>query len=203
MTDFLYAIDRQLYLFINSRLANPVTDILGPFFSGMTSTWYGIAILALLWLLLFLRGGREGRIVALLIIPVVTFSDQFSSTLIKHLVARPRPCHEIGGLPAAGTVRLLVPCGSGYSFPSSHAVNAFAIAGFVSHYFVRWRLPLILFATAVALSRVVVGVHYPSDIAGGAAIGYAVAYTMIFFRWSIETAVGHFRGGKDTGAEHG
>lgn len=189
MIEFIYGIDKSIYVFINSTLANPVSDILGPFFSSLTTSWYGISILVLLWLLLFFRGGREGKIVALLIIPLVTISDQFSSAVIKQMVARPRPCHDVNGTQIVETVRLLVPCGSGYSFPSSHAVNAFAIAGFVAHYFRRWRIPLLLFASAVAISRVIVGVHFPSDIAGGAAIGYAVAYLMIFLRWSFERAV--------------
>jgi undecaprenyl-diphosphatase len=189
MIDFFYGIDKSIYVFINSTLANPVSDILGPFFSGLTTTWYGISILVVLWLLLFFRGGREGKIVALLILPLVTLSDQLSSAVIKQMVARPRPCHDVDGKQVVETIRLLVPCGSGFSFPSSHAVNAFAIAGFVSHSFHRWRLPLLLFACAVALSRVIVGVHYPSDVAGGAVIGYAVAYTMILLRWIFERSV--------------
>jgi undecaprenyl-diphosphatase len=189
MIETLYGIDRSIYVFINSSLSNPFSDVLGPFFSGLTSTWYGISILVILWLFLFLRGGREGKIVALLIIPLVAISDQLSSAVIKQVAARARPCHEINGKQVVDTIRLLVPCGSGYSFPSSHATNAFAVASFVAHSFHRWRIPLLLFACAVALSRVVVGVHYPSDVAGGALIGVAVAYTLIFLRWTFQHTV--------------
>jgi undecaprenyl-diphosphatase len=106
-------------------------------------------------------------------------SDQLSSSVFKMIVQRPRPCHEIGGFPAVPGVRLLVPCGSGYSFPSSHAVNNFALAAFLSYYYRRWTGIFMLYASLMALSRVVVGVHYPSDIAAGALFGVLCAVVLI------------------------
>lgn len=86
------------------------------------------------------------------------------NTGVKLAIARPRPRFE--GLPAlAGTP-------SGLSFPSAHASSSFAAA--------RAYGPLIghrtLYgaATAMALSRVYLGVHYPSDIVAGAALGTVV-----------------------------
>ena len=52
--------------------------------------------------------------------------------VVKNFVERPRPCHEVDGARVVEKIHLVVPCGSGYSFPSSHAVNAFAIATFVA-----------------------------------------------------------------------
>ncbi len=172
-------IDRALFTFLNTTLANPVSDRVFLFFTSLTTTWYGALLLGTLWLALVVKGGRRGRIVALALLLVVTASDQFSSRVVKNYVERPRPCHEVDGARVVAEIHLVVPCGSGYSFPSSHAVNAFAIATFVAHYFRRWRMPLFVFASLVALSRVVVGVHFPSDIAGGAVIGAAVAYCFV------------------------
>jgi len=76
-------------------------------------------------------------------------------------------------------IHMLVNCGSGRSFPSSHAVNNFAVATLFSTYYRRWRWWFFSWATLVALSRPAVGVHYPSDILGGAAIGVCVALAVI------------------------
>lgn len=61
------------------------------------------------------------------------------------------------------------------SFPSGHAATSFAAATMLSLAFPRLRLPLVLLAAAVAFSRVYVGVHYPLDVIGGAALGVLVA----------------------------
>jgi undecaprenyl-diphosphatase len=68
----------------------------------------------------------------------------------------------------------LVELPSTYSFPSGHAVVAFACATVISFAVPRLRWPLYAFAALVAFSRVYVGVHYPGDIAAGAVIGVAV-----------------------------
>jgi undecaprenyl-diphosphatase len=62
----------------------------------------------------------------------------------------------------------------GYSFPSGHAATAFAAAWVLGARFPRARWPLLGVATLIALSRVVVGAHWPSDVLVGAAVGSAV-----------------------------
>jgi len=68
----------------------------------------------------------------------------------------------------------LVELPSTYSFPSGHAVVAFACATVISFAVPRLRWPLFGLAALVAFSRVYVGVHYPGDIAAGAVIGVAL-----------------------------
>ncbi len=203
MIEVLFQLDRAIFTFINSTLANPVSDVVFRFFTSMTVTWYGIVVLAGFWLLLFLKEGREGKIAAFLLIPLLVCSDQFSSTIVKHIVERPRPCHEVNGERVVPEVRLLVPCGSGYSFPSSHAVNSFAIASFIGFYFRRWRVGLYLFASMVALSRVVVGVHFPSDILAGAAIGSGISFLFIGVISLTPIPIGKKKAPPAGGGEHG
>ena len=84
------------------------------------------------------------------------------------------------------------------AFPSSHAVNNFGVAAFMGWYYRRGRPWLYAWAAIVAISRPAVGVHYPSDILGGAVIGtligLAVAggWTMLqkkyIPRWSVPAA---------------
>lgn len=174
----LYALDKAVFLFFNRTIANPLFDAVMPPITDWNKHWIGIALFASLWILIFWRGGKKGRILMLLLIPLITLSDQVSSTFVKNLVARPRPCHIIEGHPEVADVRLLVPCGGGFSFPSSHACNNFAFATFLAFYYRRWRGLLFGYATVMALSRMIVGVHYPSDVLGGLMLGVACAYVL-------------------------
>jgi membrane-associated phospholipid phosphatase len=85
--------------------------------------------------------------------------------LIKVAVRRPRP--ELPGLPP------LTPTVSRLSFPSAHAATSFAAA----RAYGALAPPLALYgaAAAFALSRPYLGVHYPSDVAAGAALGTLIA----------------------------
>jgi undecaprenyl-diphosphatase len=89
--------------------------------------------------------------------------------LLKHLCARVRPCHALAWCaPLAGTAPV------DFSFPSGHAAGVFAFAAFVALRWPRWGAPALAFAALVAASRVVLGVHYPSDVLAGALLGAAV-----------------------------
>lgn len=184
MVDVLYTIDVAVFHFINGTLANPVLDRMMPVLSDLNLTLYGRIAAGLLWILLLWKGGRRGRIAALMLIPLIVFSDQLSSNVIKKLIARPRPCHMIDNVPIVTGIRLLVDCGGGFSFPSSHAVNNFAAATMFSYFYRKWTWAFVTFAGLVALSRVSVGVHYPSDILGGAIIGVLCAIT-ILIAWML------------------
>lgn len=81
---------------------------------------------------------------------------------VKRVVRRPRPTH----------VTPLVRTAGRHSFPSSHATSAAAAAVAFGALGVRAAWPL---AAAVCVSRLVVGVHYPSDVAAGAALGALTA----------------------------
>ncbi|MBI1807537.1 MAG: phosphatase PAP2 family protein [Ignavibacteria bacterium] len=178
MIDFLYSIDKTLFYFFNWTIANPVFDAVMPLLTDWNKSWVGLGLFGAIWLLLLWKGGKKGRIIGILVIPLIFMSDQVSSTLIKPIVARPRPCHEMNGVPVLDHLRLLVPCGSGYSFPSSHAVNNFAFAAFFSSYYRNWAWLFYLYAVLMGLSRMVVGVHYPSDVLGGALIGIMCSMTL-------------------------
>lgn len=88
--------------------------------------------------------------------------------LIRFFYHRPRP---FSVLP---TEQLITD--NAWSFPSGHATFFFALATAIYLYNKKWGTGFFVAAAVMSLARVIAGVHYPSDVVGGAVIGAAVAY---------------------------
>lgn len=168
----LIAADQFLFELINGQAHNGVLDWLMPIWREK-STW--IPLYVALAAFVGYKYRLQGLYLLLALALAVGLADTVSSKIIKPSVHRLRPCND----PALkDEVQLLVHCGSGYSFTSSHASNHFAVAAFLSltlglHYR-RIRLPLYLWAASIALGQVYVGVHYPLDIFIGAILGIII-----------------------------
>lgn len=163
------AADQFLFELINGHAHNAVLDWLMPVWREK-STW--IPLYIALAAFVGYKYRLQGLYLILALALAVGLADTVSSKIIKPSVHRLRPCND----PAIrDDVQLLVHCGSGYSFTSSHATNHFAVAAFLSltlglHYRrIRW--PLYLWAASIALGQVYVGVHFPLDIFIGAILG--------------------------------
>ena len=167
MIDFLYSIDLSVFYFINHTISNPIFDKFFPFITNVKN-WY-IAYIILL-AILFIKGGQIGKIASFGIILLVITSDQISSHLLKSLFERIRPCN------ALEDVNLLISSTRSFSFPSSHAVNNFAVAFYFYKLFPKLKWTLFIIAGLIAISRPYVGVHYPSDILSGSIIGIGIGY---------------------------
>ena len=160
-------LDELLFHAINLAGSNRTLDLL----MVLVTTLGGTYIVALFAVPLWLRGQREATFDFVLVL-LATIA---LTTAIKYLVNRDRPCNVpdlfANTIPGYGCNTEPDP-----SFPSGHASRAFALAGVVAVRF-RWKLggAAMAYATLVGLSRVYMGLHYPSDILGGALLGIALA----------------------------
>lgn len=68
-----------------------------------------------------------------------------------------------------------------YSFPSGHTMHAVSFSVCLSYYMPEIAVIVWGFTLLVGLSRVVLGLHYPSDVAFGAVLGYCVGTTSLYF----------------------
>lgn len=166
MAELLKQLDLSVFYFFNHTLSTGVLDL---FFSFITNVrnWFPVYIVALLYLTI--KGGRKGRIASVLVLLLVTTTDQLG-VVIKEIFLRLRPCNA---LPDVFTP---LGCTGTFSFPSNHALNNFAVAIFFSMLYPKAKWYLLAAASIIAISRVYLGLHYPSDILGGAVLGIGFGY---------------------------
>lgn len=191
----LLELDRNIFSLINAGAGSWLDQIL-PWWREK-SNW--IPLYILLAILFVYRFGWRGFALIAIAGLLVTVADFTSSSIFKPWVGRLRPCNDPD---FADQVRLLLErCGSGKSFPSSHATNHFALAVFLRQVFGRrWRFFTslgLLWAAIIAFAQVYVGVHYPIDILAGALLGSlfgvlgASLLGLIRPAWKAEFAASH------------
>ena len=174
MLEQLIDFDHQLFKAINVGLANPFFDWLMPLLRNR----YFWAPLYFFLIVFLIRNYKKAGFICILFL-LITFgiADYVSASIIKPSIERLRPCNE----PGFNTeIIARVVCGSGFSFPSTHATNHFAIAMFLSVVFSRrWKwiwLVSFLWAFSIIFAQVYVGVHFPVDVTCGALLGCLVGY---------------------------
>ncbi|MES2389300.1 MAG: phosphatase PAP2 family protein [Bacteroidota bacterium] len=189
MTDIIRELDKAFFFTINGFHFEWLDYVMK--YISWPKTWFPFYVL-LAWFLHRRLGQKAWTIILALIILVVA-TDQ-GANIIKKLVERPRPCHEHD---FALYIHLVDPCGGAYGFVSNHAANCFAMVTFI-WLLLRRRsnLPgfLLIWAIIVSFSRIYLGQHYPSDIAGGALFGIICAVIMrIAYGYIAKRAEGNLR----------
>mgnify|MGYP000011032515 FL=1 len=174
MLETILELDQTIFFWINNDWHNPFLDWLMPYWRNKY-TWIPFYIFLLIFALWKYR--IRGLFFILALGATVAISDPLSSELVKKNVQRVRPCNDTT---INESVLLLVRCGGGYSFTSSHATNHFAVAVFLlltlGRAFRKIKWPLLFWAASIAIGQVYVGVHYPLDIIAGGLMGSAVGW---------------------------
>lgn len=109
-------------------------------------------------------GGPRGTACALQMLGVGVLNLALYRT-VKRRVCRPRPCDACPG------IRACTPALDEYSFPSGHTLHAVAFSLVIQFHYPAAGMLVWPFTLLVAASRIVLGLHYPSDVALGAAMG--------------------------------
>ncbi len=169
--------DESLFRMLNLAGTNPTLDLLMVLFTDLALPYVLILLVIPLWW----RGDRERAFDLLVMLAVVIVVTE----VLKYAFDRARPCDVLPN------VNLLTPnacvAEGDPAFPSGHTSRIFGVAAFLAVYY-RWpvKVSAAFFAVMAGISRVYLGVHWPSDVLAGALVGagLALAFVVVARRWT-------------------
>lgn len=168
-------IDTRIFLLLNGLHSNWADFLM--YWATERNTWiplYFLIIVFFVW-----KYKQKSWSIIISLVATVAVSDQFTSTFLKPLVQRLRPCHVVY---LQNKIHAVTDCGGQYGFASSHAANSFGLATalwlLIGHKYpaVKW---FFAWAAVVSYSRIYVGVHYPLDVIVGALVGAVAAWICV------------------------
>jgi undecaprenyl-diphosphatase len=168
MRDFISTRDHRLMRRINNWRAPHWVRVWMTFATrgGDGWLWYAMSLAILIF------GGPE-RYAALLSAAMAAGAGTLLFLALKRKAKRQRPC----AFAEHCWAKLLPP--DQFSFPSGHSINAFSFAVAFSLYYPSWTIGLLFCAFSIAVSRIILGMHFLSDIVVGAGVGTMLAYTSV------------------------
>jgi undecaprenyl-diphosphatase len=173
-------LDEQAFLAVQRAFGG---DAATAFFSAVS--WLGNgAVLAAIIVPLLVAFRRDTLRRHLLPMVLAAAVGGLAVLAIKITVDRPRPPEHFAALGVAVHAPGGVPPDN--SFPSGHAQTAFAAAVYLALLFPRGAAAFLALAALVGLSRIALGVHYPSDVIAGAALGSAFSIAAFLIARRIE-----------------
>lgn len=172
------ALDVKLFFLLNNLIGHSrVFDMLVVFLAEYLQY---VLILLFLLLLIFSSGyTKRGKLRIFLVTSLSIVVARLGITeIIRFFYHRPRPFSTLH-------VHKLLSSGWFYSdkewsFPSGHSAFFFAMATAIYLYNKKWGLGFFIAAIVMNISRIIVGVHYPSDIVGGMIVGMLTAYIIFY-----------------------
>ncbi len=157
------------------RFMYRVTDLGGAIFSTLFS------------LVLLIFGNNRIKLIAVEAL-VILFISQLIVQSLKKLLSRERPYVILEKLNTFG-IDL-----SDYSFPSGHTTASFSIATTLALNMPGLTVIVFILATIIGISRIYLGVHYPTDVAAGIILGVGTAILVDYYLMNIVEALGSFIG---------
>jgi undecaprenyl-diphosphatase len=156
---FIHLINTKIKNKYLDRIMYRVTDLGGAVFT----TIFSIALV--------LFGSKQVKLMGLEAIVALTFGQIFVQSL-KKLFSRERPYKILEHLHTFG-IDL-----SDYSFPSGHTTASFSLATTIAFNMPRFTLLVFFMAIIIGMSRIYLGVHYPTDVAAGILLGITASVTV-------------------------
>ncbi|MFV2030416.1 phosphatase PAP2 family protein [Neisseria sp. S1] len=170
LPDALTVTDIRLLFWLNRHSRKRTIGILSREISRLGDGPLYACIGVMLWIF----GGAKGT--AFFYTGLAAYAIELPLYLVlKNSIRRNRPCHGVRDIHA------LIEPSDKFSFPSGHTAAAFVFATLTGIFFPAWAVAAYFSALLIGLSRVMLGVHYPSDIAAGAVLGILCVQTVLFF----------------------
>ncbi|MGV3630035.1 MAG: phosphatase PAP2 family protein [Bacteroidota bacterium] len=187
MIDYFESLDRAIVLTVNGWHTPFLDEVM--WWLSARVTWIPLYLL-LLFLAYRAKGLKTALFFLVFVVVTIIIADVVSVYLIKETIGRYRPSHHALLTDRLHFYRISAQDfykGGQYGFVSSHATNFFAIATAFCLVF-RKTYPKTVYtvyflAALVCFSRIYLGVHYLSDIIGGALLGSVIAWGMFKLVW--------------------
>lgn len=177
--------DRSMLYAVNHSVRNPFLDSVMPYITKLGDKgifWIALAVILLIPKKTRKTGAAMG--IAMLLGVII------GNGILKNLVARTRPFDLAN--PVVSRSRLLIDPPTDYSFPSGHTLASFEAATAIYKDHTLYGFAVFLLALLIAFSRIYLQVHYPSDVLGGAILGFLLGLLgSTIVRWMSDVWSSH------------
>jgi len=181
----IQSMDWSILYWIQQHITCGFLDVIMPRISAlgnMGMIWIAVAIV----MIISKKYRREGvLLLAALLVGVLV-----GNVILKHVIARPRPCWIDTG------IRLLVTSPTDYSFPSGHTLSSVIGATVLTMTNKKFAVAAIPLACLIAFSRLYLFVHFPSDVLAAAVLGLAIGILVMSAAGKFERDHGTIFGNK-------
>ncbi|MEE1314946.1 MAG: phosphatase PAP2 family protein [Faecalimonas sp.] len=162
MIEAITNIDLAILLFVQEYLRTDVGNMIWKFITHLGDggwLWITVGVILLFF--------KKTRVIGFSVLISLLINAIFTNITLKDLIARPRP------FVICDAIETLIKQPSSYSFPSGHTSGSMT-AALVLYKLTpkKYGIPAVILASLIALSRIYVGVHYPTDVLGGLVIAF-------------------------------
>ena len=177
--NWLNEMELPILWWIRDNLTNPFLDTVMPYISSLARSGEFWILVALI-LLCFKKTRKAGVAMGI----AMVLGLLVGNIGLKNIIARTRPYDMV-------EVEVLVKHLSDFSFPSGHTLVSFNAAIALHHYHRKWGVAALVLASLIALSRLYLFVHYPTDVVAGLLLAVLLAFVscrLVDWLWSRKKA---------------